>query len=402
MQSDTVNLDFGRDHLSIPGPSVMPDRVLNAMHRPAPNIYGNAVVDLTTSLRHDLNKLAGNSGHLAFFIGNGHAAWEASICNTFSKGDKALFLLNGRFGSIWAEQAASHGVDVEILDFGHEQAVNADRLEERLREDTGHEIKAVLTVQTDTASSSSNDLAALRRAIDSAGHPALYIVDSIASFACEPLYMDETGIDVMITATQKGLMTPPGVALVFMSEAYLSRQPGADLVSPYWNAHPRIFSDHFADWFFGTPPTHHLFALREAVDMLLEEGILNTWQRHKLFASSVWAAVDAWGSQGSFACRVGDQSMRSTAVTTIKTAPGVAAGLRRRCESEFGVVLGVGLNPDPTGPVLDNMFRIGHMGHLNVPMLMGTLGTIEAALCSDGVPHGPGAIDAAARIIATR
>ena len=395
------SLDFGRDQLAMPGPSVVPERVLRAMHRPAPNIYAGELIDLTEKLRADLNDLAGSTGGLAFYIGNGHAVWEASLTNTFSKGDKALFLVNGRFGLAWATIGKELGLDVQLLDFGVTESVNADRVEAVLSDDKKHEIKAVLTVQTDTATSSSNELAAIRRAIDNAAHPALFMVDSIASFACEPFNMEALNVDLMITATQKGLMTPPGVGLMFTNNDYWKVQQKADLVSPYWNAHPRVHPATFPDNFFGTPPTHHLFGLREAVDMLLEEGIENCWQRHALFARSVWAAVNAWRAGGAFSCQIENEAMRSMAVTAIKTPEGVAKELQRVCSEQLGLVLGVGLNPNPTpgAMLLDDTFRIGHMGHLSAPMLLGTLGTIEAALTSLAVPHGPGAVDAAAGVI---
>jgi len=227
MTSTTQNLlARGRDHLAIPGPSVMPERVLRAMHRPAPNIYQGELVDITASIKADLNTLAGSSGEVGIYIGNGHAAWEASLCNTFSRGDKVLFLINGRFGMAWATIATALGLDVQVLNFGHERAIDVSGLEASLKEDKSHSIKAVLCVHTDTASSSSNDLAAVRSTLDAQKHPALFMVDSIASFACEEFYMDKLGVDVMISASQKGLMTPPGLALLFVilecAYAYLS------------------------------------------------------------------------------------------------------------------------------------------------------------------------------------
>lgn len=378
----------------------MPERVLRAMHRPAPNIYYGELVDITSSVKADLNTLAGNSGEVGLYIGNGHAAWEASLCNTFSRGDKVLFLLNGRFGMMWASIATALGIDVQVLDFGHDRAVDGAELEKVLATDTSHSIKAVLTVQTDTASASSNNLEAIRHAIDAAKHPALYMVDSIASFACEPFHMDKLGVDVMITASQKGLMTPPGLAFLFVSERFWSYQKKADLVTPYWNAHTRIYPAMFPDNFNGTPPTHHLYGLREALDMLLEEGIENTWKRHEIMARAVWAAVDVWGQGGNFSCNVADEDMRSRAVTMITTPEGVGGELLALCNERFGVVLGVALNPDPERKIVNNAFRIGHMGHLNPPMLLGTLGSVEAGLNALNVTRGSGAVDAAAAVLA--
>jgi len=397
---NTASLTFGRDHMAIPGPSVMPERVLRAMQRSAPNIYAGELVDITASIKADLKQLAGCSGDLAIYIGNGHAAWEASICNTFSKGDKALCVINGRFGRLWASIAQSTGVDVDMLDFGNQSAVDPAQLEAALKADTNHEIKAVLSVQTDTASSSTNDIAALRAAIDAANHPALLVIDSIASFGCEPFNMDELGVDVMIAASQKGLMTVPGIAFMFTSEKFWDYQKQADLVTPYWDAEPRVNPPGFTDNFNGTPPTHHLYGLREAIDMLLEEGIENTWQRHEVIAQSVWAAIDVWGEQGMLTCNIANVKQRSKAVTTINTPQGLAQQLQQVCNEKFGIILGVGLNPDPKGGIQDNVFRIGHMGHLNPPMILGTLGVIEAGLATLNVQRGTSAVDAAAAVLA--
>lgn len=402
MSDEQFSLARGRDHLAIPGPSVMPERVLRAMHRPSPNIYQGELVDITGSIKADLNTLAGNSGEVGLYIGNGHAAWEACLCNTFSRGDKVLFLFNGRFGVIWADIARALGIDVQVLDFGHNSAVDAAAVEALLSDDKSHSIKAVLTVHTDTASSSSNNLEAIRNAIDASDHPALYIVDSIASFACEPFHMDNLRVDVMITASQKGLMTPPGMAMMFVNEKFWSHQENADLVTPYWNVRTRIYPTMFPENFNGTPPTHHLYALREALDMLMEEGIENTWRRHETMARAVWAAVAVWGSNGDISFNIADEAMRSRAVTMIQTPAGIGRELQQLCIDRFGVVLGVALHPNPGSGsgVLEDAFRIGHMGHLNPPMLLGTLGSVEAGLNALNVPRGSGAVDAAATVLA--
>lgn len=379
----------------------MPERVLRAMHRPAPNIYKGELLDITDSLKTDLNKIAGSSGQVGIYIGNGHAAWEACLVNMFSRGDKALFLVNGRFGAAWAEAAQGLGIDVQVLRASDGESIDAAQVESALRADTQHAIKAVLTVHTDTATSSSNDLAGIRKAIDAAAHPALYVVDSIASFGCEAFHMDDLGVDVMMTASQKGLMTPPGLALVFVGERFWELQEKADLITPYWNAKTRMFPKMFPDNFNGTPPTHHLYGLREALDMLLEEGMVNVWGRHEVFAKAVWAAIDAWGAGSEFRCNVKNPAMRSRAVTMVKTPTDVGTELQAFCLERYGVVLGVALASDANRTFVTDAFRIGHMGHLNPSMLLGTLGAIEAGLGALGVAKGEGAVDAAARVIAS-
>lgn len=396
-----MSLAFGRDHLAIPGPSVIPDRVLRAMHRSAPNIYAGPLVDLTAGLLRDLKQIAGCQGHALLYIGNGHAGWEASLCNTLSRGDKILALVTGRFGLGWVEMARQLGVEVETIEFGDTQAADPARVQAALEADTQHEFKAVITVQTDTSTSSTTDIRALRQAIDAAQHPALFMVDAIASFGCEPMKMHEWGVDVLLTASQKGLMTPPGLAIVFISEKVWSVHDDAQLNTPYWDWKPRANPAMFPDHFSGTPPTHHLFGLREAVDILLEESMEHVWHRHRVLASCVWAAVDAWGAGGDIACHVPMPLHRSTAVTAIDTAAGDASRLREWCENEMGVILGVGLKPAPSATLMDNGFRIGHMGHLSPAMLLGTLGCVDAGLKALKIPHGAGALEAVSAWLAS-
>ncbi len=396
-----MSLAFGRDHLAIPGPSVIPDRVLRAMHRSAPNIYAGPLVELTTGLLSDLKQIARCQGHAVFYIGNGHAGWEASLCNTLSRGDRVLALITGRFSLGWVKMARDLGIEVETIEFGNTEPADPARVQAALEADTTHAFKAVITVQTDTSTSSTNDIPALRRAIDAAHHPALFMVDAIASFACEPMQMHAWGVDVLITASQKGLMTPPGLAIVFIGEKVWSVHDSAQLNTPYWDWKPRANPSVFPEHFGGTPPTHHLFGLREAVDMLLEEDMEHVWHRHRILATCVWKAVDAWGSDGEMRCHVPIPAHRSTAVTAIDTAAGDASRLRDWCESEMGVILGVGLKPTPTATVVDDGFRIGHMGHLNPAMLFGTLGCIDAGLKALDIRHGSGALEAASTWIAS-
>ncbi len=392
-----MSLSHGRDLLAIPGPSVIPDRVLRAMHRAAPNIYDGALVDLTRGVIADLRRVARTSGAVAIYIGNGHAGWEAAIANILSPGDKALVIATGRFALGWAQMAARMGVDVEILDFGFRAALEPQRVADRLRADKAHAIKAVLTVQTDTASSVRNDIPALRAAMDAAGHPALLAVDCIACLACDPFEMDAYGVDVMVAACQKGLMTPPGLAFTWHGpKAEAAR---VDARSAYWDWGPRTQGEAFYQLFCGTAPTHHLYGVREALDMILkDEGLEAVWARHAVFARAVWAAVEAWGTHGALALNIAEPELRSHAVTTIRTAPNAAASLRDWCEHTAGLTLGIGLASD--GQQADSLFRIGHMGHLNPPMLLGALATIDAGLKACGIAHGPGALEAASGVIA--
>lgn len=393
------SLASGRAQLAIPGPSVMPDRVLRAMHRAAPNIYEGDLIDLAETIYTDLNAIAGNSGDAIIYIGNGHATWEASLVNTLCRGDRILALVTGRFGRGWVDMAQALGIDVQILDFGFNQSANPADIEAALKADTKQQIKAVITVQTDTATSVTNDIPAIRSAMSSADHPALLMVDCIASFACEPFHMDEWGVDLMITASQKGLMTPPGIAVMFIRESVWPAYEKADLKTPYWDWLPRVKPSYFAARFCGTPPTHHLYGLREALDMLLEEGMDNVWARHRVQANAVWAAVDSWGASGALELNVPMLADRSLAVTSIKTSEGLAPRLREWCERETGLTLGVGFSLVSNGEPTTSAFRIGHMGHLNPHSLLGTLGCIESglkALNVEGIGHG---VEAAMQVI---
>ena len=395
-----ASLAFGQHQLAIPGPSVVPERVLRAMHKSSPNIYEGALVELVDSLYPDLNRVARNSGHVVIYHGNGHAAWEASLNNTHSRGDQSLVMITGRFGRGWMDMATFNGIDAQYLDFGPSLPVDPQQLKDRLLQDTSHSIRSVLTVQTDTASSVSNDIPAIRQAIDEAGHPALLMVDCIASLGCEPFHMDDWGVDVMVAGSQKGLMTPAGLAFTFLNNKALEVSTTADLRTAYWDWQRRVTGQYFHQKFCGTPPTHHLFGLREALDMLAEEGLENTWNRHRTLANAVWAAVDAWSnSNNHMGFNVQSPGDRSLAVTAIRTLAGDSDRVRRWCEDNAGLTLGVGLDLTTTvGGQTDSLFRIGHMGHLSPPMILGTLACVDAALKSLGIAQGEGASAAAAYI----
>ncbi len=392
----STTLRHGRPHVAIPGPSIIPERVLAAMQRPMPNIYDGPLVDVSSSLFADLPRIARTEGEAFIVIGNGHAAWQMVVSNTMRRGRKVLVLESGRFAVVWGEQAALSGVDVEVLPGIVDGPVDPAAVEDRLRADVDREIDAILVVLTDTASSVRNDIPAIRRAIDAAGHPALFMVDAIASLACEPFEMDEWGVDVTVAASQKGLMTPPGVAFVWANDRALAAHALADMRVGYFDWESRRNVEAHYQLYNGTPPISHLYALREALDMIFEEGLENTWRRHEVLARSVWAAVDAWGGGrvDGLSCVIADPADRSHAVTTVRTGSVDATRLREICEDEAGLTLGLGIGAD-----VGAQFRIGHMGHLNPPMLLGTLGTIEAALHSLGAMVDGSGVAAAARVI---
>jgi alanine-glyoxylate transaminase/serine-glyoxylate transaminase/serine-pyruvate transaminase len=390
-----MSLNRGRALVAIPGPSVIPDRVLNAMHRAMPNIYEGDLVEMSRGILGEIGTIARTKGESFIAVTNGHGAWDMAISNTLSRGDKVLVLESGRFAIGWGEMAAASGVEVEVLNARPNRAVDPAAVEQRLRADTGHAIKAVLVVQIDTASSVRNDIAEIRRAIDAADHPALYMVDCIASLGCVPYEMDGWGVDVTVGGSQKGLMVPPGLGFNWVNGKALEAHKTADLRSGYWDWTKRMSQGSHYWRYCGTPPISHLYALREALDMIAEEGLENVWARHKVFGSAIRAAVEAWAAPGGLKFAVPEPSERSDSVTTILTGSVDPARLRQVCEEQAGLTLGIALGEEYEGAA----FRIGHMGHLNPPMVLGTLGTIEAALTAMGAPiGGSGVAAAAARI----
>lgn len=397
-----MSLANGRTYLAIPGPSVMPDRVLAAMQRPAPNIYEGDLIDMTARVVGDLRSVAGTKEHVAIYIANGHGGWEAANANLFSRGDTALVAITGRFGQGWAGSAAALGVKVDTLDFGLKSPADPNRIEAALRADKDRRFRAVMVTHVDTATSIRNDIPAIRAAIDAAGHPALLAVDAVASLGCDPMRMDDWGVDVLLAASQKGLMTPPGLAFLWFSERARQATRGSDLKTPYWDWEARANPAEYYQHFWGTAPTHHLFGLAEALKMLLhEEGLDAAWARHATLARAVWAAFDAWGKGGDIALNVPDPAARGASVTAARIGGGGAGRLRQWCEAEAGVTLGIGLGMADSGsPAYGDFLRIAHMGHVNAHMTLGVLAVMEAGMRALGIPHGGGALDGAAEVVA--
>ena len=398
--ASSPNLAHGRSYLAIPGPSVMPDAVLNAMHRASPNIYEGALVDMMPPIMEDLRRVARTEHHVAMYIGNGHAAWEASLVNVIAPGDTVLVPATGRFGIGWGDMARAVGAKVEVMDFGRQSPMDMDQIEQRLRADKSHKIKAVLAVHVDTSTSIRNDIAALRAVLDRAGHPALLMADCIASLGCDVFEMDAWGVDVMVTGCQKGLMVPPGVSFVFFNDRAQAVRAKRDRVSMYWDWEPRANPEHFFQYSAGTAPTQHIFGLRAALDLINAEGIENVWARHAVLARAIWAACDAWSATGSLAMNVADPAHRSNAVTSLRLDAPDATRLRKWVEEELGLTLGIGLGmAEPGDPAWHGFFRFGHMGHVSGHMIMGLLGGVEAGLNALNIAHGAGALEQAAQVI---
>ncbi len=380
----------GREFLAIPGPTTMPDEVLQAMHRPALDIYSAEMVELTGSLLRDLSRLFATKGRSYIYIANGHGAWEGALSNVLSRGDKVLVLESGRFAIGWGEAAAGMGAEVEVLKGDWRRAIRPAEVEARLRQDKEHKIKAILAVQVDTASGAYNDIEAIGKAIKASGHPALFMVDAVASLACMPFEMDAWGVDVAMSGSQKGLMTPPGLGFVAANDRAREVHRHAGLRTPYWDWTARDGSEHYRKY-AGTAPVHLLFALRRAIDMIFDEKLENVFLRHRLLAEAVRRAVAVWAEGQVLGFNIAEAGERSNTVTTVMMGGGHApAALHDYCKQKCGVVLGIGI-----GELQGQAFRIAHMGHVNAPMVLGTLGVIEVGLNALNIPHGKGGTEAA-------
>jgi alanine-glyoxylate transaminase/serine-glyoxylate transaminase/serine-pyruvate transaminase len=381
----------GREFLAIPGPTTMPDEVLRAMHRPPLDIYSREMVQLTFGLLRDIGTLFATKANTYMYIANGHGAWEATLSNVLSRGDKILVLESGRFAVGWGNAARAMGVDVQSLKGDWNRAIRPAEVEATLRQDTRHEIKAVLAVQIDTASGAFNDIEAIGKAIKAAGHPALFMVDTVASLGCMPFEMDAWGIDVAMSGSQKGLMTPPGLGYVAANDRAREVHKTANLRTPYWDWTERDGDEHYRKH-SGTAPVHLMFAQRQAIDMLFDEELINVFERHRLLAEAVRRAVAVWADGGMLSFNITEPKERGNTVTTVKMAD--PTPLLDYCRDKCGVILGVGI-----GDLHGKAFRIAHMGHVNAPMILGTLGVIEMGLQALGIPHGKGGVTAAVNFL---
>jgi len=376
----------GREFLSIPGPTNIPDAVLAAMQRPAIDIYSGDMLDLTRSLHEDLPKIFRTAGRTYIYAANGHGGWEAAVSNVLSRGETVLVLESGLFAAGWGDMARMMGVKLEVLKGDWRRAVDPAAVAQRLEADTSREIKAILVVQIDTASSVVNDLPAIRRAIDAVGHPALLMVDAVASLGCMSFEMDAWRIDVAMAGSQKGLMTPPGLAFVAANERAHTAHQKADLRTRYWDWTFRQGQAHYQKY-GGTPPEHLLFALRKALDLLLAEGLEHAAARHALLAEATRQAVGRWTEGGTLAFNITRPAERANSVTNVLMQDRSPQPLLDYCRHQCGVVLGMGI-----GDLAGRAFRIAHMGHVNAPMMIGTLGAVEMGLAALGIPHGAGGV----------
>jgi alanine-glyoxylate transaminase / serine-glyoxylate transaminase / serine-pyruvate transaminase len=392
---DAVGRKPGRHFFANPGPTNIPDSVLRAMDRASIDFVEAEFLEIYDEARAGLKRLLFTEHEVFFYAATGHGAWEATMVNLFSAGDKILMIGGGFFSSTWAALSKSFGIDVEMFEVDWHEGADIAALQARLESDTGGEIKAVCAVHNETSTSVVLPLQAIRAAIDGARHPALFLCDTISSLGCFEFKMDAWGIDVVVGGSQKGLMLPAGLAYSAAGPKALAAHQRATLPRFYfdWTA---MLARRYRS-FTGTVPIVPFFGMVESLRLIQQEGIENVWARHHRLGKAVRAAVRAWsvGNQGpELYCR--NPERYSDSVTTILLPEGHDAdAFRKLLLDRFNVSTGGGL-----GSLSGRVFRIGHMGDLNEAMILGTLGAAELAMKGSGIPHAPGGTAAAIEVLA--
>ena len=381
----------GRHFLQIPGPTNVPDRVLRAMAAPTIDHRGPEFQELTQEVLVGLGKVIQTRSPVVLFPASGTGAWEAALVNTLSAGNRVLMVETGHFATLWKQIATNYGLDVEFLAGDWRHGVNAAEIEAHLVEDAVHSIKAVCIVHNETSTGVTSDVAAVRRAMDSARHPALLVVDTISSLASMNYEHDAWGVDVTVGASQKGLMLPPGLSFNALSEKALSANSTATLARSFWDWQP-VLKANEQNFFPYTPATNLMYGLREALRMLLAQGLEHVFARHHRHAEATRCAVDAWGLE--LLCA--NPSEYSSSITAIMMPEGHNAERVLRVVLErFDMSLGIGLSK-----LSGKIFRIGHLGDFNDLSLIGTLGGTEMGLVLAKIPHQPGGVTAALDFLA--
>jgi alanine-glyoxylate transaminase/serine-glyoxylate transaminase/serine-pyruvate transaminase len=381
----------GRHFLQIPGPTNVPDRVLRAIAQPTIDHRGPAFARLATQAFEGVQRVFQTTGPVVIYASSGTGAWEASLVNTLSPGDRVLMFETGHFSTLWRDLALKLGLEVEYIPGDWRHGVDPEAIERKLGDDRERQIKAVAVVHNETSTGVTSRIADIRRAIDRAGHPALLFVDTISSLGSIDYRHDEWGVDVTVGCSQKGLMLPPGLGFNAVSPKALAAAASARMPRSYWDWAPMI-RDSQAGFFPATPATNLLFGLCEAVDMLLEEGLPNVFARHTRHAEATRRAVRAWGLELLCANPV----EYSSALTAVLMPEGHDADRFRAVTLDrFNMSLGTGL-----GKLKGRVFRIGHLGDFNDLMLAGTLCGVEMGLGAANVPFRPGGVGAALEYLA--
>jgi len=376
----------GRHFLQIPGPSNVPDRILRAMDRPTIDHRGPDFARLGHEVLAGLKPIFQTEQPVIIYPASGTGAWEAALVNTLSQGDQVVMFETGQFSMLWRELAERLGLVCDFIEGDWRSGADADALAVRLADDTTHAIKAVCVVHNDTSTGISSNIAALRKALDDAKHPALLMADTISSLGSIDYRHDEWGVDVTVAGSQKGLMLPPGLSFNAVSEKALAASKSSTLPKSYWAWEPMLSANQNGVFPY-TPATNLLYGLSEAITMLMEEGLDNVFARHTRHAEATRRAVRAWGLD--LQCQNADEY--SASLTAVRLPDGHDAdAFRRVVLDNFDMSLGNGL-----GRVLGRVFRIGHLGDFNDLMLAGTLSGVEMGLQLAGVAHTSGGVNAA-------
>lgn len=395
----------GRQFFFNPGPTNIPDRVLSAMHRPVFDFLSDEFLEIQDRVRAGLKRVLKTRQHVLVYGANGHGAWEAAIVNVFSAGDTVLVIETGRFSKSWGQLATSAGLKVETLAADWRHGPTPEALQARLAKDTAHAIKGVLVVHNETSTGMAHPIAAYRKAMDAAKHPALYLVDTISSLASIDFRMDEWGVDLAVGGSQKGLMMVTGLSFTGISEKAMEAHKKATLYRGYWDWQEMLSMK--PQRFMGTSPVHLVCGLDESIKILEEEGLDAVFARHARLAKAVRACVTHWGGGaiadvqvdgdgfkgevGAMTLLSADPSRLSDSVTAVLVPKGASVEkLRKAALNRYNLSLGGGLDV-----LSGKAFRIGHMGDLNEPMLLGALATCELSLRAAEIPHQTGGVTAA-------
>ena len=380
----------GRHFLQIPGPSAVPDRILRAISAQTIDHRGPDFADVGRSALEGMKTIFRTEQNVFIFPSSGTGAWEAALVNTLSEGDRVLMYETGHFAMLWMKMANRLGLKPEFIEGDWRGGADAEAIAAHLREDKGHEIKAVCVVHNETSTGSVSPVAEVRRAIDETGHPALLMVDTISGLASIDFRFDEWGVDVAVSGSQKGLMLPPGLGFNAASEKAMKIAETGGMRRSYWDWND-MKGPNATGYFPYTPGTNMLYGLNEAIAMLHEEGLENVFARHQRHGAATRAAVRAWGLE--VLCH--RQGQESGVLTAVVMPEGHSAdAFRASTLKHYDISLGNGLSK-----VADRVFRIGHLGDFNDAMLLGTLTGIELGLRKADVPHDRGGVEAAMQVL---
>ena len=384
----------GRLFFANPGPTNIPDSILRAVSQPTVDFMSAPFLALYDECMVGLKRILKTTQHIFFYTASGHGAWEAALVNVLSPGDTLLIVETGYFSMGWAEMAEALGIKIQTVKADWRRGVDYAAVEAALMADTGHVIKAIGVVHNETATGVALPIPPVRAALDAAGHPALLMADTISSLGCFDFRMDEWGVDVVVGGSQKGLMLPTGMSFTGVSDKALEMHKTSTMPKHYLNWTAMMGRRHKS--FIGTVPITFFYGLAESLRLLEEEGLDQVFARHHRLGEAVRRAVRAWSGNNGPQLFCLDPSRYSDSVTAIMMPEGSnAEDLRKICFDRFNVSLGGGL-----GPLGGKVFRIGHMGDLNEPMILGTLAAVEMGLQIAGIPHAKGGVDAAMAYLA--